>query len=262
MQGACPAPQGGGWRGRPPFCIAGRRRATQCRLYPKVPWIPPVLGSVAVESGFWAPRSRRTRGRGGRGRRHHRSHDGVPAGHGGRARGRARARPLGEIDTGAHHRAPDDGHGHARSASSSTSSAASHAQAVWDAGLAAIAPDRLHRPRRRHRLRLRVGARLPARADRRRTQAEEADTFRDEAALAPRARVRRRVRRRRPVRRRSGRRVRRSGAIPSAPISRRRSLARSSPPAGRIYERSAADEFSGEPLGGHGERHHHDLPTT
>ena len=45
-----------------------------------------------------------------------------------------------------------------------------HAQAVWDAGLAAIATDRRHRPRARHRRGLRVGGRVPARAARRRRE--------------------------------------------------------------------------------------------
>ena len=64
-----------------------------------------------------------------------------------------------------HDRAPDHGHRHAAAASWSTRSAATRAGGVGRRARGDRA-DRRHRPRPWHRLRLRLGRRLPARADR------------------------------------------------------------------------------------------------
>ena len=62
-----------------------------------------------------------------------------------------------------------------------------HAQAVWDAGLAAHRPDRRHRAGREHRVRFCMGARLSSQSARRcagKAGKKDAQAFRDEAALA------------------------------------------------------------------------------
>ena len=247
---------------------AGRRFASQLRggscdadCTQRCPGYHPVLGSVTAESGLRAARSRRARGRGGRGRRHHRPHRRLPAGDGGQACGRARARAAGRDRHRAHHGAPDDGHGHAPPRAGGPARPPARA-----GGLGRRArghpPDRHHRPRPRHRLRLRLGRRLPARADRLLTGGGGGHLPRRRRAGAG-ARVRRRLRRRRAGGRRAGDARRRTGAIPSAPLSgrarardRRRRRPHLRAQRRRRVQRRAARGHR-ERLRGHGRRRDH-----
>ena len=133
-----------------------------------------------------------------------------------------------------------------------------HAQAVWDAGLAAIVQIDAIVARRADRLRLRVGAGLSARRDRRPT-ASQAKIVRGGSARSPKARLRCRVHDERAVRRRA--------RVSSSP-TRRASIRASISPAwratitdrgGLIFEHSAAEEFCDEPLSVKAERPHDHL---
>ena len=98
-------------------------------------------------------------------------------------------------------------------------SARIHARAAWDAGLAAIAKIESDRPGRTDRVRLRLGAGLPARTGIRGTRSPRRRPSRRKPHSATSARLRRDVSRSRAVLRSSRHPVRRTGALRSAPVS-------------------------------------------
>ncbi len=119
--------------------------------------------------------------------------------------------------------------------------------------------DRRDRRDAEHRLRLRLGARLSARADRRSPAADAARRsrrrrrWRASSASTPSSSTR--------CRSSAARRPRsRSGAVSSAQVPRRRWRRRSHDRGGMIFEHTAADEFSDAPLSVKGERPHDHLP--
>ena len=110
-------------------------------------------------------------------------------------------------------------------------------------------PDRRHRPRPRHRLRLRLGRRLPARADGL-PAGGGGGTFRDDAALARELGFDAEFVDDVPLV--GGPGMRFDGQARFHPRRYLAGLARAVVAAGgRIYEHSAVDQFSGEPLGRH-----------